>query len=77
MYVSKYNYYSAPKSELDWLNLPHWPTLPLPVTADCQTSSGQIPGDELEQEQSLSSISSVNNLYIEFDRCVDFISYFV
>jgi len=32
--VSKYNYiYSAPKSQLGWLNLPHSPTVPLPVTA--------------------------------------------
>jgi len=27
-----YNYYSAPKSQLGWLNLSHSPILPPPVT---------------------------------------------
>jgi len=27
-----HNYYSVSKSQLDWLNLPHSPTLPPPVT---------------------------------------------
>jgi len=44
--VSKYNY-GAPKSQLDWLNLPHSPTLPPPVTVN-HRASGQIP-DEPEQ----------------------------